>query len=270
MKNLKKHLALALCAAMVLGVLVGCNTNQNSDTGNAASGQNHTVAEIHGTVLLNANACVNISYDADGKVLNVQEVDNDGRTLIADYTGYLQSACADVVAELVELAVDTELLSTERNDVVIKQAVGAKLPSEDFLTKLADAAAEAVELKLDVTVITEADQDQDGNINADKAYELLEKYVGYEKFDSLISSETIIDGVYSFSITVGTLEGEYLVEAQNGYAYEGTVEDPDAESNEIDEETEPHIEEEPTATQETEGTTPATTAPKETAEPVAD
>ena len=105
-KYITRLLALALCAVMLLGALAGCNKdNTPSNKDNASGGNaNYDVAEIAGTILLNVNACVEISYDKEGRVLNVQEVDHDGHELLADYAGYLETSCEEVVKELTEIS----------------------------------------------------------------------------------------------------------------------------------------------------------------------
>ena len=219
-KKITKLLALALCAVMLIGVLSGCGNNDSTDP---TTGTIPKVAEIAGTIMLNVNACVEISYDSEGLVLNIQEVDHDGHELLADYSGYLGTPCVEVVKELTEHSVNIELLTKEFNHIVIKQLPGAKLPTATFLEDLGAAAKTAAGITVAVSIVTEADLDADGNITAKKAYDLLQNALFITKFDLVESTEELIDGAYEFQIVAGHLEGGYIVEAATGYVYEGEV-----------------------------------------------
>ena len=222
MKTIKKILALSLCLCLVLGVLAGCGAKDNNET--VPGSNDHEVAEIAGAVLLNANACVEISFDSEGTVLNVQEVDHDGHELLADFAGYLQMSCKEVVKDLVTASCDLELLTNEFNHIVIKEKPGSKLPGETFLADLAAAAEEAAEISVSTIVVTAQEQDAEGNILAKKAYDVLQSALHVDKFDLVESDETLSDGVYTFNVSAGTVEGIYLVEAATGYVYEGSFE----------------------------------------------
>lgn len=232
MKTMKKILALSLCLCLVLGVLAGCGAKDNNET--VPGSNDHEVAEIAGSVLLNVNACVEISFDAEGTVLNVQEVDHDGHELLADFAGYLQMPCKEVVKDLVTASCDLELLTNEFHHIVIKEKPGSKLPGETFLADLAAAAEEAAEISVSTIVVTAQEQDAEGNILAKKAYDVLQSALHVDKFDLVESDETLSDGVYTFNVSAGTVEGIYLLEAATGYVYEGSFEtvDPDEDYTE--------------------------------------
>lgn len=240
-----KLFALVMCAMLLVGMLAACG--DDSDTTSPTSNNQQTTADISGTIMLNVNACVNISFDENGKVLNIMDVDTDGHELLVDYSGYLQTGCADVVKELVQISEGLELLTREFNNIIIKEQPGSTLPSENFLADLAAAAEEAAEIPVDVTVITVADQNADGQINADKAFELLLKALDVETIDLVAQSAEPIEGTYVYVIASSTLSSDYLVDATTGYVYEGTVEDFDYST----EETEPSEEEGEIPTEET-------------------
>lgn len=235
MKNTNKILALILCATLLLGILAGCGNNASSGDPESKPGTNsgdkYDVPEICGTIMLNANACVDISFDKDGKVLNIQEVDHDGSQLLSDYAGYLQLPCVEVVKELVAISFQLELLTSEFNDILIKQYHDSKLPSETFLEELAEVAKEASEISVSVTVLTEEDVDAEGNILPKAAYDVLQNALQVDKFDLIESDEVLAEGVYTFNVIAGTLEGVYLVEANTGYVYEGMIDYVDPEQD---------------------------------------
>jgi len=229
MKNTKKVLALILGCAMLLGILAGCGDKNNGNDETVPGNNNYDIAEISGSILLNANACVEIAFDDEGNVLNLQEVDHDGHELLADYSGYLNTPCADVVKELVAISSNLELLSDEHNHIVIKQLPKSELPSETFLTDLAAAAKDSAEISVTVSVVTAEEVDAEGNILAKRAYDLLQTALNVDHFELIESNEELTDGVYAFNVVAGALEGVYLVEAATGYVYEGSFEvaDPD-------------------------------------------
>ena len=271
MKNIKKYLALVLGFVMLFSLLAGCGATNDEPT--VPGSNNYDVPEIAGTILLNANACVEISFDKDGKVLNVQEADHDGHELLADFSGYLGVPCAEVVKDLVTASCNMELLNSEHNHIVIKEKPGSTLPGETFLTDLATAAEEASEIYVTTTVITAAEQDADGNILAKKAYDVLQNALNIDKFNLVESNEELTDGVYTFNVEAYNITGVYLVEAATGYVYEGSFETEYPDMNE----TEAHEANVEDATTETtvpltseEDTQPQQTASQEETAPIED
>lgn len=238
MKKATKILALTMCFVMLLGILAGCGGKDDTSSSTTPT-KDHSVPEIIGTVMLNVNACVDISFDAEGRVLNLLEVDSDAYELLSEYAGYLESSCAEVVKELVELSIDKELLTSDFNNIIIMQRPGAQLPSESFLTDLAAEAEKAADISVNVTVITAADLDEEGNIGADMAYDLLLNTLNVDSFDFFEASEEPIDGTYAYVVSAGAQYGEYLVDIATGYVYEGTV----SEFNPVLDETEATAEE---------------------------
>lgn len=222
MKNTQKYLALVLGFVMLFSLLAGCGAS--NDTPTVPDSNNYDVPEIAGTILLNANACVEISFDKDGKVLNVQEADHDGHELLADFSGYLGVPCAEVVKELVTASCNLELLNNEHNHIVIKEKPGSTLPGETFLTDLATAAEEVADISVFTSVITVQEQDAEGNILAKKAYDVLQNALNIDKFNLVESNEELTDGVYTFHVETNSITGVYLVEAATGYVYEGSLE----------------------------------------------
>lgn len=231
MKNTKKVLALLLSCVMLLGVLAGCGAGSNQETP-PATGTNHEVPEIVGSFLLNLNGCIEVSFDKDGKVLNLQELDHDGGQLLSDYSGYLQTSCLEVVKDLTAVSVSLELLNNEYHHIVIMERPNSKLPSETFLEDLAAAAKEAAEIFVTATVVTAQELDAEGNVSAKKAYDLLQNALNVEKFTLVDSTEELVDGVYTFEVVAESYDSFFQVEAATGYVYEGSFEYTDSEETE--------------------------------------
>lgn len=238
--NMRKLLAALMSAVMLLGLLAGCNNAGNAET-TGATEDSSTMANpvASGMLVVNANGTVNVSYDSDGLVLNLEGADDNGEELVAEYQDYLGEPCADVVCTLIKNSSTAGYLA-ESNYVMIKQAVGSQLPGTNFLEELttdAKAALEAVKSSALLLVLAEEDLDENGYINLESAKELSLAYLNLGSFDSFDGSATPTNGVYGFKITAGIVEEDLLVDAVTGAVYPGILdandEDADLDDDEI-------------------------------------
>ena len=55
-----------------------------------------------GTILLSVNPEIEMDYDDGGNVVALNALNDDGRTVLAGYTGYECRPCTAVVGELVD------------------------------------------------------------------------------------------------------------------------------------------------------------------------
>ena len=90
--NLKKSLTLTAPAALVLSLLAGC--------GAQAAEQVSTGNKMVGTVLLSVNPKIEVEYDERGLVLEIEGMNDDGKTVVKDVKDYQGRDCRTVVGEL--------------------------------------------------------------------------------------------------------------------------------------------------------------------------
>ena len=224
--NMRKVFAVLISAAMLLGLLAGCNNAGDTNTTGATTDTTQMIDPIaSGMLVLHANGAVNVSYDNDGLVLSIEGADKGGEELIAEYTDYLGESCADVICTLIKRSQNTD--NAEMNKyVMIKQAFGSTLPGTNFLEELttdAKAALETVKSSAKLIVLTEEDLDAKGYINLESAKDLVLAYLSLDSFDSFDGTTAPVDGVYGFNIVAGNVDEDLLVDATTGSVYSGIL-----------------------------------------------
>ena len=222
---MKKILAVLMSSILLLGILAGCNTEQ--PTGTDATGNGVSTPITAGMLVLNANASVNISYDADGLVLNIEGADNEGSSLAGEYPDYLGKSCSDIICDLIGNSITAGFLNNESNYVMIKQVVGSALPGTTFLETIgkdAEAAIGSAGSNATLILLTEENLDDEGFIDLASAKQLMLGHLGLDSFDSLDGTTAPLNGLYGFTVTAGDLEGDYIIDAITGDVYEGQLE----------------------------------------------
>lgn len=248
---MKKILALVLSLVLVLGLFAGCGGDildgivggGSSNSSNGSTDKNSTPsptgtpngmegtsnANITGMLVLNLNAAVNISYDANGNVVEISGADENGEILATEYEGYSGKPCSDVVCELIANSKLSGHLTEEVNHVAIKQAVGSTSPAENFLEAIkldAEAALAEAGSTAKLIVLSTDNLDADGWINLESAKALALAYLAIDSFDLLEGTDSPIDGLYSFRITFGSyLDEKVIVNAVTGGVYPGELSD---------------------------------------------
>lgn len=235
---MKKILAILMSAVLLLGLLAGCGTKTPDATEDTQPVATPVAA---GMLVLNVNGALNISYDSDGLVLNVEGADENGSAIAGEYTDYLGKSCSDVVCDLIANSKLAGFLINESHYAVIKLAVGSALPGATFLetiTMNAEAAIANAELTAQLIVLTEENLDEDGYIDLESAKKLLVASQGLESFDTLDGTVTPINGMYGFSMTAGSLDADFIVDAVTGVVVEGQLEGHDYDDDLIEDDTE--------------------------------
>ena len=222
-KNMKKIIAVLMSALLLVGVLSACGGNET-----ATPTESKTVSTpiAAGMLVLHVNGAVNISYDADGLVLNIEGADENGSILVGEYENYLGNSCSETICELISNSAAQGLFDEFVNYVMIKLAHGSALPGATFMETIqkdAEAAVAEVSANAKLLVLTEENLDEDGYINLEAAKDLLLAHLASDDFDVLEGEPTPSDGLYSFRITIGDLEGSFLVDAVTGVVCEGDL-----------------------------------------------
>ena len=170
---MKKILAILMSAIMLLGLLAGCGAKAPEATEGTNAPVNPVAA---GMLVLNVNGAVNVSYDADGLVMNLEGADINGEVLVGEYVDYLGKSASEVICDLITSSKMAGFMLPEVNYVVVKQAVGSALPGATFLETIekdAEAAIAAAELTAELIMLTEDNLDEDGYINLESAKGIL-------------------------------------------------------------------------------------------------
>ena len=229
-KNMRRLMALSLTAALALTALTGCGGNaSSSDAMSVSTGtlaQEETSARV-GTVLLSVNPEIEMDYDDGGNVVALNALNDDGRTVLAGYTGYEGRPCTAVVGELVDEIhaagyFDTTVGGHERN-IVLKLERGSAYPTDHFLDDLATSVRIAVETdQIGSQAVTLGQDDYDdtygdkGYINAAAAQNLVSAQVGRSDVQFVEKDYDLDDGDYEVEFVLDGVEYEYEVDAYTG------------------------------------------------------
>ena len=149
-----KLFGLTLVTALTLTTLTACGNGGAAASSGTASGsalQSGDGGSV-GTVLLSVNPEIEMDYDEVGNVVALTGLNEDGKAVLASYTGYEGKPCATVVGELVDEInaggyFDATIDGHEKN-IVLKLERGSAYPNDQFLNELAEA----------VRLVVEADQ----------------------------------------------------------------------------------------------------------------
>ena len=141
MKNMMncKLAGLTLTAALTLTALTACGGSGTAalpgTTPSATPLQ--TASASVGTVLLSVNPEIEMSYDEQGNVVSLTGLNDDGRAVLAGYTGYEGKPCKTVIAELVTAIDDggyfDATIDGHEKNIVLKLERGSEYPDDDFL-----------------------------------------------------------------------------------------------------------------------------------------
>ena len=220
--NWKKFLALTASAALALALLAGCGAQPAEQ----ASAENGTV----GTVLLSVNPEIEVEYDKNGMVLEIEGLNKDGKTVVKDVKNYQGKDCRTVVNELVrEIYADGYFEKTvdgHTKNIVLKLEEGSVYVSDEFLQDVADGVREAVQecgIGAKAMTVSEGDLDDAGHIGQNKAKELVLAQLGLESASFRDHEYELDDGVYEFEFTAGGVEYEYEVDARTGKVLEADI-----------------------------------------------
>lgn len=260
MKTAKKLLAILMAAVLVLG-LVACNKAPAGQTGN----ENNEFEDprMIGMLVFGCEAAVNVSYDNEGMVLAIEAANTEGEILTEGFADVEGKSCADLVAELIDLASKNAQIT---ENVIIKQSFGSEVPNDTFLDSLATSAKDAVAAVgavTNVVTISAAQLDENGYIGAESVKTIMLNKLGADSASTFsCESSPDINANFLVYIEAGEVRGSFYVNGITGAVAELTEEDlqmlegnPGEENIPYEEETDfDNLPTEPPATQATEPT----------------
>lgn len=141
----KKRLMVTLATVLSLslfGGLTGCGSRQPAEpaakqTGTAVETQ---AEEQGGVISLKVNPEIAVFYDENGAVTKIESRNDDGKKVIADYTGFEGKECRVVISELVALINEAgyfvEETEGEAHQITLEIEEGSILPTENFLNTI--------------------------------------------------------------------------------------------------------------------------------------
>ena len=225
-----KLFGLTLVTALTLTTLTACGdggaATASSGTASGSVLQSGDGGSV-GPVLLSVNPEIEMDYDEVGNVVALTGLNEDGKAVLASYTGYEGKPCTTVVGELVDEInaggyFDATIDGHEKN-IVLKLERGSAYPNDQFLNELAEAVRLVVEADQigSRTVALDGDDYDDtygdrGYINAAAAQNILSTQLGRDDIQFVEKEYDLDDGEYEVEFVMDGVEYEYEVNAVTG------------------------------------------------------
>ena len=225
-----KLFGLTLVTALTLTTLAACGdggaATASSGTASGSSLQSGDGGSV-GTVLLSVNPEIEMDYDEVGNVVALTGLNEDGKAVLASYTGYEGKPCTTVVGELVDEInaggyFDATIDGHEKN-IVLKLERGSAYPNDQFLNELAEAVrlvVEADQIGSQTVALDNDDYDDTygdkGYINAAAAQNILSTQLGRDDIQFVEKEYDLDDGEYEVEFVMDGVEYEYEVNAVTG------------------------------------------------------
>ena len=134
-KTLTAITAMMLVLIMCAGLMTGCGQDQSASAGGQLEADT-------GVIRIKVNPDIAVTYDKNGDVTKIEGVNDDGKNIIAGYSGYEGKSCDQVIRELVEMINEAgyfaEEIEGEGNKITLEVESGSYLPSDDFLSTIVE------------------------------------------------------------------------------------------------------------------------------------
>lgn len=176
-----------------------------------------------GSVLLSLNPEIEIEYDRNGIVVELEGLNEDGRDILLGYVRFEGKTVQQVMGELVEAIYASGKYQLEMDgnakNIVIKLLEGSAYPSEEFLEEVAESIRLVVSTQgstNQTVVVGKEDLNEKGLIGLEKAKELVLTQLGLTEADFTQKEYGLDDGVYELEFTVNGVEYEYDVHGYTG------------------------------------------------------
>lgn len=207
---MRKWIIALMCIALLMGL---CACSQPAQQAGGSSNETPGTPAVFGMLTLNMNAIVNVSYDSEGFVLSVSSGNEMGDEVIGKLTTTKGLSCTKLMCELVTAAADTSYAS-DHNIILLKQAAGSQVPSENFLETIR-LEVEKIAGDRSIILVTVDQLIEDGHLSLDSAKELLMKQLKVEA-DTISGDPVMQDSRYWLSVTQNDAVINYTLDANLG------------------------------------------------------
>ncbi|MDO5411420.1 MAG: PepSY domain-containing protein, partial [Lachnospiraceae bacterium] len=225
---MKKFIAKLMTTTLIaVTAFTGCGTAAN-DTGKSSA---PAVKGSVGTILMSVNPEIEIEYDKDGNVVELEGLNDDGDKILQSYTNYENKDCSTVLNILIQkinkAGYFKETIDGHTKNIVLKLEEGSQVPSETFFTDLANEvkiSIDACGIHSTPMTIDNDDYSKNGYISEARAKELVLAQLGLKNATFTEHEYDLEDGIYEFEFTANGTEYEYEVSAVNGKILEADYE----------------------------------------------
>lgn len=221
--NWKTCLAQTASIALTLSLLAGITAQ--------AAGPLSFENTAAGTVRLSIDPEIEVEYDKNGLVLEIEGTDDHGRAVVKQLKDYQGKDCRAVMRELIrelyEAGYFEKTVDGRPQNIVLKLDDDAVYLGDAFLAEMADSVREALrELGLDAQAVTvrKDELDSQGRLSLEKAKELVLAQLGLTTATFCDHEYDLEDGVYEFEFIVDGVKYEYEVDANTGEVLEADIE----------------------------------------------
>ncbi len=209
-------------AFMALGILFSLSGCQKQTNVSQSVQETQINDDAVGTILLSVNPEIQIKYDAKGRVIDLQGINEDGKKVVSELKDYKNKECDEVVDLIIEKIYKDgyfdEKIDGKTKNVVIKLEAGSSYPNDTFIEDIKESARKAVKsYGVDSSALSVEEKDQtNGIISLEKAKELVLAQLGVKEADFVEKEYELDDGIYELEFTVDGIEYDYEVNAKTG------------------------------------------------------
>ena len=227
-KRTKNILVLLLVTVFSLSLLAGCAKTEQTGASTAIA------TKVAGRLFLSINPEIEIKYDYDGDVIEIEGVNADGQKIVPDDTKYkgedVDDAIEALVKEIYKAGYFETTVAGNPKNIVIKLGERSEYPDDDFLEEIYESVHNAlieVGLTSDAVMLENKDLDSKGFISPDAARKIALAQAGITEADIVKEDLDLDDGKYEFEFVKDGIEYEIEVDAISGKVVEIDIDDRD-------------------------------------------
>lgn len=201
-----KKAAVIACTAILATGTVG---EGNVALGAAFYGTQSSNETVKGRILVSAGPDISISYNKNGKVLEIKGIDKDGKNFLEGQDGYVGKSCKDAVERLVRRLDEDgwfdRKTGNSKRSLVIKSEKGSQYPNDNFMNDIENEVRDLVEKRgIDtyIKVVGSHNVNDKGYIDRETAEKMVLEQLGLKSEDLRIKEYDLDDGVYEIEVWI--------------------------------------------------------------------